>query len=599
MKNLKITSKTKILILAALLGMSIINVTSFVYTNKIKVKGDLYNEISVNNSLISSIQTPTSYIVESYLAAYEIYTFSANGAIQPYLIKIKKLEETYYKQNDYWLKVLPEGDIKQNLTKYAFKSADKFYTVINTEFLPAIKKGDLEAAKIILNQTLTPIFKEHKTYVDRIIKLANEVNVELEDKTTTFLKFFLIVMIVIPAIFYIFIIFLGTIINSHIGKSMKIVLLGFKKSSTGDLTDRVSGLNRDEIGTIGNYLNIMLDNMSKIVKDVKIRSENLLKVGDELHINTNKTSDSINDINSNIKDINEQINRQASGVIETQDVVNDIAKKIEELNYEIENQSASVVQSSSSVEEMVANINSVNVALNTNSESVKQLQLASDDGRTGMNEVTDHIKAISEESSVLIEATTIIKNIASQTNLLAMNAAIEAAHAGEAGKGFAVVADEIRKLAEDSNSQVDAINKILENFRKSIISVTEYTDTTQEQFNDIYDLSSVVNDQENLIKNAMEEQSAGGAEILLAMSEISNITQNVKSFSSAIMESSLEVMKEMSLFNNITNQIKDKVIQISSSSSSIVENSDGNKTLSKKNHENVKILLDEITTFKI
>ena len=159
---------------------------------------------------------------------------------------------------------------------------------------------------------------------------------------------------------------------------------------------------------------------------------------------------------------------------------------------------------------MVANIRSVTGILQKNSESMQQLSTSSEEGRTSVAGTVAFTGKIEEQSQSLLQASSMISNIASQTNLLAMNAAIEAAHAGEAGKGFSVVADEIRKLAEDSGKQGKAITANLKQVISSIHKIAESTSNLQKKFNEIYSLTKTVDQQEHVIMNAMQEQSDGG-----------------------------------------------------------------------------------------
>jgi methyl-accepting chemotaxis protein len=159
---------------------------------------------------------------------------------------------------------------------------------------------------------------------------------------------------------------------------------------------------------------------------------------------------------------------------------------------------------------------------------VKDLQEASAIGHSGLTEVVTDIKEIARESESLLEINSVMQSIASQTNLLSMNAAIEAAHAGESGRGFAVVADEIRKLAESSSKQSKTIGGVLKKIKSSIDKITKSTDNVMTRFEAIDGGVKTVAQQEHGILNAMEEQSAGSTQIMQAIAQVNDITGQVK-----------------------------------------------------------------------
>ena len=205
-----------------------------------------------------------------------------------------------------------------------------------------------------------------------------------------------------------------------------------------------------------------------------------------------------------------------------------------------------VVESSASIEQMVANIQSINKILADNNSSTLELEDASKAGGEGLNEIVNLIAQITRQSEGMVEASNVIQQIASQTNLLSMNAAIEAAHAGTYGKGFAVVADEIRKLAENSGRQAASISKVLSGLKKLIDKTADSSVLAQGKFDQILNLSRVVRDQGMVIKNATEEQSAGGQQVLDALTQINELTTHVNTQSLALLKSSEIILKDIS-----------------------------------------------------
>ena len=210
----------------------------------------------------------------------------------------------------------------------------------------------------------------------------------------------------------------------------------------------------------------------------------------------------------------------------------------------------SVSTSSSAVEEMIANINSINSILEHNAESVGLLDGATRKGMTGIENVAELVSKIEENSNGLSEMSSVIQKIASQTNLLAMNAAIEAAHAGNSGRGFAVVADEIRKLAENSGSEARKISDVLKNVKQLIDATFKDTGDVQKEFSEVVQVSGTVVEQEQTVRRAISEQNEGGKQLLQAVGSMRELTQTVKertekllTDTNAIKESILELGK--------------------------------------------------------
>ena len=176
---------------------------------------------------------------------------------------------------------------------------------------------------------------------------------------------------------------------------------------------------------------------------------------------------------------------------------------------------------------MIGNIMSIEAIIKKSVDAVEQLDTATIAGESNLSEVSTLVEKIEEKSHGLEEMSNVIQQISEQTNLLAMNAAIEAAHAGESGKGFAVVADEIRKLAENSGTEAKKIADVLAEIKKMIDDAYEGTVSTKKEFDNIVRGSSEVKTMELEIKDAMAEQNNGGKLILQAVSKLKDSEQAV------------------------------------------------------------------------
>jgi methyl-accepting chemotaxis protein len=276
-----------------------------------------------------------------------------------------------------------------------------------------------------------------------------------------------------------------------------------------------------------------------------------------------------------------------------------ITVNIDKLNGYVDHQSNSVAQSSSAIEEMLANIQSVTQTLVKNADNVRELSAASDAGRSGLAEVAADIQEIARESEGLLEINSVMENIASQTNLLSMNAAIEAAHAGEAGKGFAVVADEIRKLAENSGGQSKTISVVLKKIKDSIDKITKSTGSVLKKFESIDGGVKTVSDQEENIRNAMEEQGAGSKQILEALGQLNEATRMVKSGAQEMLEGSRQVIQESKNLELATQEIANGMNEMAAGADQINVAVSRVSVISGENKESIDVLAGEVAKFKV
>ena len=367
----------------------------------------------------------------------------------------------------------------------------------------------------------------------------------------------------------------------------------------GDLTVRLPIHGNDEITDLSEYFNQTIEKIGSSMRMVGENTKVMENIGDNLSSDMSETASAINEISANIDGVKQQALTQAASVTETAGTIEEIIRTIENLNGSIETQSDSVAQSSAAVEEMVANIASITNSLEKSDNMVKALAAATSEGKSTLLTSNTVTQKIADESGGLIEASSVIQNIASQTNLLAMNAAIEAAHAGEAGKGFAVVADEIRKLAEESSAQGKTITDTLKKLSDDIKGLSDSSKIVEEKFNAIFQLSENVRGMSAELTAAMREQENGSREVLAAIKNISSVTVEVKSGSEEMLVGGKGVADEMRKLDQLTAVIKDSMNEMAAGVQQINRAVQEVNSLARKNKDSIEGLAEEVGKFKV
>ena len=310
----------------------------------------------------------------------------------------------------------------------------------------------------------------------------------------------------------------------------------------GDLRKRIYSKNNDEIGVLVYNFNLFLNGLDNIIGNLKAESNNVfneIKLIDKaIESNAQMVNDqsasitqniaSVNNIINSIKNVSNSSEQQKHAFSSASIAVEELLQTIYKISDNMEKQASAVEQTSSSIEEMISNITSVAKSITKAHSFSKKLLIDAHDGGDMVDEVIEAVRGIEESSDQIKEIVNVIQGIAEQTNLLAMNAAIEAAHAGEQGRGFSVVADEIRLLAEHTAENTKTITNIIKTITKRIDETVELANNSGKSLENILDMSENTSRVVSEINTANSELEIGGRDILETIKHLNNITMGVK-----------------------------------------------------------------------
>jgi methyl-accepting chemotaxis protein len=443
------------------------------------------------------------------------------------------------------------------LTSKSYDSAAKEQTRNLTHFHLANFFNNLRQANDVLNIT-SALIREKQELVNTTIAGYRTRSYSIV------MGLIVAIMLVVTAV--------SLLISSGIAKALVSLRGSVEVIGTGDLTKRIGMTRNDEIGKLGTDLDGLIDTFNRSIRQIQTASGQNSALRDEVIEASTEAGNAAVEIEANSGSIGDQMRQMDRMIGLAGKSTTDAADSIGTFNARIVEQNRNVADTVAAVTEMMASIGSIGEITRRDREAAEKLVTESERVRGALESVFGKIGDIAASVNAIQEMAEVIAAIASQTNILSMNAAIEAAHAGDAGKGFAVVADEIGKLAEASAVNSDEIAKSITDIVSKIGEANGSRETAAQTFGVISESIRSVSDSIAEISGNMNEMQAGGTQILSSMEEMRSSSEQITGESAKIRQNADEIGKTMGDLGRVSREVTSNIGEISTGIAMITAN---------------------------
>ncbi len=516
-------------LLSQVIVFVVFTLITFWVISQVRVDGPIYKSIKEYQDLRADILPPPLYVVESFASLNQ--AFVAAGA-SDYGTRDKKLaqisvNETIFKNRvSVWREQLKDDKELEGRLEAVSKSGENFFNIARQKYIPALSIGTTEAIGPL--GELADSYEVQKNTIGQLVASLTAANESFLKTENNFIRSVLIGLALLGVLIIIFMMYFG-------GRQVKAVESGVQEMSKVALQNQTAVLR-------------LLDEMGDLADgDLTVNAQVTESITGAIADSINYTIDSLRDLVVEINRATEQVNRATE-----QAQVTSVS-----LLSAAEQQSSQIIETTDAVSNMTRSILQVSSNAGEASDVAQRSLLAATQGSlavqntiSGMNEIrsqiqetSKRIKRLGESSQEISEIVELISDITEQTNILALNAAIQAASAGEAGRGFTVVAEEVQRLAERSSEATKQISAIVK---------TIQTDTNSA-------VVAMEKSTEGVVEGARLSDAAGKAltEIETVSNDLARLIGSISSATVAQTEVAAVVTRNMQQIQNITTQTTD------------------------------------------
>lgn len=461
-----------------------------------------------NRHTLKEIQEKTE-LIDLY-QDISFQTVRANAAIRGYMLygkeemlnnhleirdtlhkSIRRIEELGYKN----------ADFDQFLTQL-----DEWEKPIDEKIVPLFQNGEPQQAQQLAlpilgegSQKLVVFGKTMATAQQKEMQSLIEVTRQSGDRSGQEIAVLAIISLLISII-------IATVFGRRVAKNIQQTVVEMDKFSNGDLQTHLQFKTKDEFAQLANSFNMMSEKLRHTMKQVGQSSEQVAATSEQLTASSMEVTQATEVVTESIQDIAQGIEQQDTLTGDVRNLSSHILKKMNEISTSIDNMNNATVETKNMASSGRSSVRDVSEQMNEISDNTAEL--------------STRVNDLDENTAAIASAVNVIKNIATQTNLLAINASIEAARSGEHGKGFAVVAEEVRKLADESNLAAIDIEKVVAQITESTRIIEEDMVNSNESVTVGRDKVNVARDNFLAIDEAINDVQAQTQAVMAAIRAI-------------------------------------------------------------------------------